>query len=182
MTFLFIPQHNQKIKELNQIKKYLNQRGIIYERWATPVQFGHDADQDSILAAYADSLGPFMEKGGYKTSDVVMVNQDHPKIKDIRQMFLGEHTHTEDEIRFFVEGQGLFWFNLENNQPIFCLMCTEGDLISVPANTKHWFDLGPKAHVKAIRIFIDPAGWVANYTSSKIEQEFNALYESIVQV
>jgi 1,2-dihydroxy-3-keto-5-methylthiopentene dioxygenase len=91
----------------------------------------------------------------------------------IRSKFLAEHTHSEDEIRFFVDGKGIFWFNLET-EPVFNLLCEKGDLISVPAGTKHWFDAGDNnPFVKAIRIFIDMSGWVPNYTESKLEQNFS---------
>jgi 1,2-dihydroxy-3-keto-5-methylthiopentene dioxygenase len=86
--------------------------------------------------------------------------------------FLAEHTHSEDEIRFFVDGKGLFWFHLDEEE-VFNLLCERGDLISVPAGTKHWFDAGEtNPFVKAIRIFIDMSGWVPNYTESGKETEF----------
>jgi 1,2-dihydroxy-3-keto-5-methylthiopentene dioxygenase len=59
------------------------------------------------------------------------------------------------------------------NEPVFNLLCQRGDLISVPAGTKHWFDAGASApFVKAIRIFIDMSGWVPEYTESGLEQNF----------
>jgi 1,2-dihydroxy-3-keto-5-methylthiopentene dioxygenase len=67
----------------------------------------------------------------------------------------------------------LFWFHLEN-EPVFNLLCEQGDLISVPAGTKHWFDAGEtNPFVKAIRIFIDMSGWVPNYTGSELEKRFS---------
>jgi 1,2-dihydroxy-3-keto-5-methylthiopentene dioxygenase len=113
-----------------------------------------------------------MEKGGYKTADVITINSLTENYDAIRTKFLAEHTHSEDEIRFFVDGQGLFWFNLET-EPVFNLLCERGDLISVPEGTKHWFDAGENSpFVKAIRIFIDMSGWVPHYTESGIENEF----------
>ncbi|MCB0643495.1 MAG: hypothetical protein KDC44_17725, partial [Phaeodactylibacter sp.] len=51
----------------------------------------------------------------------------------------------------------------------------KGDLISVPANTRHWFDFGEKLFVKAIRVFIDTSGWVPHYTESGVDAPYNAL-------
>jgi 1,2-dihydroxy-3-keto-5-methylthiopentene dioxygenase len=114
-----------------------------------------------------------MKNGGYLTADVISINSLTENYKAIRNKFLAEHTHTEDEIRFFVDGTGLFWFNLEN-EPVFNLLCERGDLISVPAGTKHWFDAGEfNPFVKAIRIFIDMSGWVPHYTDSGIELKFH---------
>ena len=134
--------------------------------------FDDCATQEDILTAYEKDLKPFMEEGGYLTADVISINSLTENYEAIRAKFLAEHTHSEDEIRFFVDGQGLFWFNMEN-EPVFNLLCQRGDLISVPAGTKHWFDAGESdPFVKAIRIFIDMSGWVPEYTQSGVEQNF----------
>jgi 1,2-dihydroxy-3-keto-5-methylthiopentene dioxygenase len=113
-----------------------------------------------------------MESNGYLTADVISINALTENYDAIRNKFLAEHTHSEDEIRFFVDGSGKFWFNLEN-EPVFYLLCERGDLISVPAGTKHWFDAGEQnPFVKAIRIFIDQTGWIPNYTGSGIDQRY----------
>ena len=53
------------------------------------------------------------------------------------------------------------------------MLCQKGDLISVPAGTKHWFDAGvDNPFVKAIRIFIDQSGWTPEYTGSGIEKKY----------
>lgn len=173
MAILSIPEAQQKLNSATEIAAYLNARGILYEQWEASVPFAADADQETILNAYRHKLEPYMQAHGYKTADVINVNPDTPNLEAIRAKFLKEHTHSEDEIRFFVEGQGYFWFNLENNEPVFCVKCEAGDFLSVPAGYKHWFDLGPVAHVKTIRVFTDEAGWVPNYTGSAVAEHFN---------
>ena len=104
------------------------------------------ADQDAVLRAYDHCLAPFMEAGGYRTADVICVNPDTANLPELREKFLREHTHAEDEIRFFVAGQGYFWFNFDKpGEPVVCVKCEAGDLLSVPAGFKHWFDLGEPA-------------------------------------
>jgi 1,2-dihydroxy-3-keto-5-methylthiopentene dioxygenase len=152
--------------------EFFNARGLYFDQWQCDVIFEDTATQEDILQAYSKDLFPFMENGGYQTADVISINSLTENYEAIRAKFLAEHTHTEDEIRFFVDGKGLFWFNLEN-EPVFNLLCEKGDLISVPAGTKHWFDAGESSpFVKAIRIFIDMSGWVPHYTESGIENEF----------
>ena len=155
------------------IKNYFNDRGIFFDQWTCGVEFSDTATPEEILAAYDEQLKPFMNEGGYQTADVITINHLTENYTAIRAKFLAEHTHSEDEIRFFVDGKGLFWFHLDN-QPIFNLLCEKGDLISVPAGTKHWFDAGEHApFVKAIRIFIDMQGWIPEYTGSKIEEKYS---------
>lgn len=176
MAILSIP--DQQITERNPeiIRTFLNDRGVFFDQWEAGVVFSDSATPDEILVAYEKDLRPFMDAGGYKTADVITINHLTENYGAIRAKFLAEHTHSEDEIRFFVDGQGLFWFHLETadgKEEVFNLLCQKGDLISVPAGTKHWFDAGEEnPFVKAIRIFIDMSGWVPEYTESGLEQRY----------
>ena len=94
-----------------------------------------------------------------------------PELKEaIRAKFLSEHTHTEDEVRFFHEGAGNFVLHV--NGKVFDVHCRRGDLISVPANTTHWFDSGTEPHVTALRIFTDTTGWTPHYTGTDMADRF----------
>jgi 1,2-dihydroxy-3-keto-5-methylthiopentene dioxygenase len=175
MAILQIPDQNTTIHDQSAIKAFLADRGVWFEQWEANATFEDDADQDTVLAAYAHVLDPYMQSNGYQTADVISVSPNTPNLEALTQKFLTEHTHSEDEVRFFVDGEGLFWFNMENGNPVFCVICQKGDLISVPANTKHWFDFGPKTFVKAIRVFIDQSGWVPHYTESGVDSKYNQL-------
>jgi len=172
MAILSFPESGVQINEVHEIRSFLNSNGIFFNQWTCKVVFDATATSEEILSAYENDLNPFMEQGGYQTADVISINSLTEHYDQIRAKFLAEHTHSEDENRFFVDGQGLFWFNLEN-KPVFNLLCEKGDLISVPAGTKHWFDAGEvNPFVKAIRIFIDMSGWIPEYTDAQTEQAF----------
>ena len=175
MTYLNFPDKKITIKDFSEIKDFFNKKGVFIDKWETTVSFSKDADQGTILKAYDSCLKPFMAKWGYIKADVISVHSEIPGIYELKQKFIKEHTHTDDEVRFLVDGQGIFWFNLGNDEPIFCLHCTSGVIISVPANTKHWFDMGEKPFVKAIRIFKDEKGWEANYTNSRINEKYSPI-------
>ena len=172
MAILSIPNQQVQVTDPQEIRSFMNDRGIFFDQWFCDVEFEDHASTEEILAAYHRDLDPFMKNGGYQTADVISINSLTENYEVIRAKFLAEHTHSEDEIRFFVDGQGLFWFHLEN-EDVFNLLCERGDLISVPAGTKHWFDAG-ETHpfVKAIRIFIDMSGWIPQYTESSLEEQF----------
>ncbi|MEO1435089.1 MAG: cupin [Bacteroidota bacterium] len=175
MAILVIPDQETRLTDQQEIKSYLETRGVWFDQWEANAEFADDADQETVLKAYEHVLQPYMSANGYQTADVISVHPNMDNIDAIKTKFLTEHTHSEDEVRFFVDGEGLFWFNQENEQPVFCVICQKGDLISVPANTKHWFDFGPKTFVKAIRVFIDQSGWVPNYTESGVDGKYNEL-------
>ena len=93
-----------KIADPKAIKQFMNERGIIFEQWETSVALRDTDTQEAILKAYEHELGPYMKKNGYVNADVINVHKDTPNIEAIRAKFLSEHTHAEDEVRFFVDG------------------------------------------------------------------------------
>jgi len=151
----------------------LAEAGVRYEQWETDADLEPGASQEDVIAAYQKDIDRLMKEDGYQTVDVVSLSADHPQKKEFRQKFLSEHTHSEDEVRFFVGGEGLFTLHI--GEKVYEVLCTEGDLISVPANTTHWFDMGPNPNFIAIRLFNNPEGWVANFTGSDIADRFNRL-------
>lgn len=163
----------RELRDPKEIKSYMNERGIIFEQWQTSMHLNDSDSQETILRAYEHELGPYMRKHGYQSADVINVHKDTPNIEGIRAKFLSEHTHSEDEVRFFVDGEGQFFFHLQERKEVFKLLCEKGDFISVPKGYPHWFDLAPKYHVKAIRVFQTQAGWIANYTNSGTEKKYN---------
>lgn len=164
-----LDQGGKTVKGVGDIKAFLNDRGIIFEQWEASKPLKEDDDQETILEAYQHSLSPYMARHGYLNADVINVHKDTPNIEEVRKKFLSEHTHAEDEVRFFVDGEGEFFFHLDQ---VFSVICQKGDFISVPKGVKHWFDLAPKYHVKAIRVFQTKEGWVANYTQSGIDKKY----------
>ncbi len=143
----------------------LASHGVRFERWPTR-DLPADASQQQILESYADEVEALKRECGFQTADVVSLNPDHPQKEAFRQKFLDEHTHSEDEVRFFVRGQGLFYLHFGDQ--VYALMCQKNDLISVPNGTHHWFDMGPAPEFTCIRLFTNPEGWVASFTGEDI--------------
>lgn len=178
MTTLEIPDQGYVTTEREAIARHLTARGIIFDRWDASRPLPEDATQDDVLGAYAHALDPYMKENGYHTADVIRVQPNMDDIDAMRAKFLDEHTHSEDEVRFFVEGKGAFWFHLDGDDPVFCVVCEAGDFISVPAGVKHWFDMGASPRVTAIRVFTNKEGWVPAYTESGISKGYNKPYEA----
>ena len=150
------------------IAALLRERGVRFEQWEASEPLSAGASQEDILAAYADDVERLKREGGYVVADVLSIAPDNPQRAELREKFLNEHTHSEDEVRFFVEGSGAFYFHIGDE--VIQVVCAKGDLMSVPAGTRHWFDMGPAPSFTAIRIFTNPEGWVANFTGDPIAQ------------
>jgi 1,2-dihydroxy-3-keto-5-methylthiopentene dioxygenase len=172
MAIVFHPKTKTTISDLSEINDILKKYSVSILKWEASAKLYNDSTQEEILAAYSHELKPFMTKKGFKDADVINVHKDTPNLLAIREKFMKEHTHSEDEIRFFVDGEGKFWFHFDDGE-IFCVTCSRGDFISVPKNYKHWFDLHPNYFVKAIRIFSNMEGWTPIYTNSDIDKKYN---------
>lgn len=157
------------------IVRLLSEAGVIFRRWPVDRVFPADAEPGEILDAWRLQIHQLQLDEGYTTTDVIRVTPDHPDRVALRQKFLAEHTHSEDEVRFFVAGSGVFYLHLKGF--VYRLTCTAGDLVSVPAGAAHWFDMGPEPDFTAIRLFTNPEGWVANFTGSDLARFFPSPYE-----
>ncbi len=161
--------------DASQIAQTLAGRGIDFGRWAADRELPADATQDDILAAYAERVRAVGERG-YTTVDVARMNPDPADpgyaemVAGARGRFLSEHRHADDEVRFFVEGNGVFYLHLDDE--VLMLLCEAGDFVSVPAGTTHWFDMGTRPRFTAIRFFQSADGWVGDFTGSDIATRF----------
>jgi 1,2-dihydroxy-3-keto-5-methylthiopentene dioxygenase len=167
------PQSGVTCTDFNAIHRYLDQIGVQFERWTANCELAADADQDTVIAAYSDSIDRLKQQYGFQSVDVISLNPDHPDKTAFRQKFLSEHVHADFEVRFFIEGRGLFYLHVGGK--VYAVLCEQGDLISVPANTTHWFDMGENPQFKCIRLFTTPEGWVADFTGSDISKSFPTL-------
>lgn len=157
-------------RDAKQIAAILGAVGVRFEQWKAGVALADDAGQKEVIAAYKKDIERLKAEKGYKAVDVIRLKADNPKKAELRQKFLNEHRHSEDEVRFFVEGDGLFYLHI--NGKVYATLCERGDLISVPDNTPHWFDMGENPEFCAIRLFTNPEGWVANFTGDAIADRF----------
>ena len=155
------------------IRERLNAKGVRFERWQADRDLGANPDSDTVINAYQHAIDRLVAEKGYQSWDVLSMRAENPQKEALRSKFLNEHTHSEDEVRFFVEGSGLFCLHLDGQ--VYQILCEKQDLISVPAGTPHWFDMGSEPHFTAIRIFDNQEGWIANFTGDSIADAYPRL-------
>lgn len=153
-----------------QIAHELSAVGVRFERWEASRPIAPGASQDEVIAAYSADIERLKNENGYQSVDVISLTPDHPDRAALRQKFLNEHTHSEDEVRFFVAGSGQFTLHLGGK--VYDVLCEAGDLIGVPDGTRHWFDMSESPYFVAIRLFTNKEGWIANFTGDDIAERF----------
>lgn len=160
------------LRERADVAAFLARHGIDYERWTPAHPIGADAPPEEILDAYATEIDALKARGGYVTADVIDVKPETPNLDMMLAKFSREHWHDEDEVRFIIEGRGLFHVHPADG-PVFSIEVVAGDLIRVPRGTHHWFDLCGDRRIRAIRLFQDVSGWTPHYTESGVDQGFD---------
>lgn len=113
-----------------------------------------------------DFVENFKKEHNYISSDEVNLSPQTPA--EVLDPFKTTHHHTDDEIRFTLEGEGIFGIVLgegKSNETTIEIFCSKGDLISIPAYTRHWFELSQKHTMKCARIFKANPQWQAIYQS-----------------
>ena len=174
MAILRIPEENRTLGDAREITAYLADRSIDFERWTGDLNAAATATADEILVAYAPKIDELKARGGYVTADVIDVKPDTPGLDAMLARFNSEHWHDEDEVRFIVEGRGVFHIHPAIG-PVFAIEVEAGDLIRVPKGTHHWFDLCADRRICAIRLFQDTSGWTPHYTNSGVDRGFQPL-------
>jgi len=171
MATLRIPGEDRTITEAGAVRDYLARIGIEYERWEASRPVSPAAPQEEILAAYSAEIDRLKAQGGYVTADVIDVNAQTPNLEAMLNKFSSEHWHDEDEVRFIIEGRGLFHIHPQQGA-VVAIEVEAGDLIRVPRGTWHWFDLCADRRIRAIRLFQDASGWTPRYTQSGVDRNY----------
>ena len=158
------------LRDHEAISAELAKVGIRFEAWEAAQPITPGASQEEVIAAYQGDIDRLMREEGYRAVDVISLKPDHPDRATLRKKFLDEHTHSEDEVRFFVAGAGQFTLHIQGK--VYEVLCEAGDLIGVPDGTPHWFDMSESPYFVAIRLFTNAEGWVANFTGQDIATRF----------
>lgn len=174
MATLHIPEENRTLSEFGEVRDHLASIGIAYERWEPAHQVAPNAPAAEILAAYAPEIERLKSEGAYVTADVIDVSSETPGLEAMLNRFNSEHWHDEDEVRFIIEGRGIFHIHPREGK-VVSITVEAGDLLRVPRGTWHWFDLCQERRIRAIRLFQDPSGWTPHYTQSGVDRGYEPI-------
>jgi 1,2-dihydroxy-3-keto-5-methylthiopentene dioxygenase len=174
MAIVRVPELDRIIEAPAEIRDFLATIGIDYWQSAPDVPVASDVPAAELLRAYKTQIDELSAKGGYVTADVIDVFPDTPGLDAMLKRFTSEHWHDEDEVRFIIEGRGVFHVH-PAGKPVVAIEVGAGDLIRVPKGTHHWFDLCSDRRIRAIRLFQDMSGWTPHYTGTGVDQNFQPL-------
>jgi 1,2-dihydroxy-3-keto-5-methylthiopentene dioxygenase len=167
-----------RTRDDDTITKELAERGVSLRHWLVRDGLGAERRQEDVLALYRAEVDALCAAEDLRVVDVAQLTPAddeawREKAAKARKAFLDEHRHAEDEVRYFAAGTGCFYLHLDGR--VYAVVCEAGDLLSVPAGTRHWFDMGPRPDFCAIRFFRDEDGWVGDFTGDQLGADYPRL-------
>lgn len=167
-----------RTRDEEAIVQALRERSVSFTRWPLRTHVTARTSSEELLDAYRHEVDELCARQGLRLVDVARLHpEEGPEWREraakARSTFLDEHRHAEDEVRFFAQGTGCFSLHLDDR--VYAVVCEAGDLLSVPAGTRHWFDMGPVPDFCAIRFFEKEDGWVGDFTQEPIAGGFPRL-------
>ena len=128
LTPLGIQLHHWPIGENAELRSLLAQDSL------------DDAEKETVLTALDHYFQRLRASDGYQSRDLIVLNPDVPNLDALLTKFDKIHTHADNEIRYIVDGEGVFGFVLPDKTQIELTIQPE-EYINVPAGTEDWFVL-----------------------------------------
>lgn len=174
MAVLFWPD-GAIVNKKEEISSILDTVGISLDFWPvrasgrTETLLGRETlgeeEKETILAEQDRYFEQLRASHGYTARDLIVIYPGMPGLSGLLDRFLPIHYHEDDEVRYIVDGEGVFGFVLPEGSQVE-LLVEKGDFIRVPRLLEHWFRLTGQRKVKAVRYFTGTAGWVPVYTGT----------------
>ncbi len=117
---------------------------------------------------FQGALDALKASGGYIEQDIVELRPDSEGLESTLDAFAREHRHADDEVRLVLDGEGIFDLRSHDERWIRATL-TSGDLLVVPKQLYHRFFLTKTRTIRCVRLFGDPAGWIADYRDGASE-------------
>jgi 1,2-dihydroxy-3-keto-5-methylthiopentene dioxygenase len=128
----------------------------------------NENQKEEVLQGLDNYFHQLQQSAGYQSRDLIVLHPGIPNLDVLLQKFNSIHTHADDEVRYIVDGEGIFGFVRPDGSQVELTVQAE-EYINVPAGTEHWFYLTPARRVKAVRYFSGAEGWVPLYTDTQIK-------------
>ncbi|WVZ84941.1 hypothetical protein U9M48_031908, partial [Paspalum notatum var. saurae] len=108
-----------------------------------------------------ENLTMIRDQRGYLHMDIVTLTPEKMANYEVMiKRFFEEHLHTDEEVRYCLEGSGYFDVRDEEDRWLR-VSVRKGGLIVVPAGIYHRFTLDTNNYIKAMRLFSGGPDWTA---------------------
>lgn len=156
MSSLAVYQHtspelpNKVLNHADDIASTLSAVGIDYRQLELPAALRPGCEQAEFDAAYGLWLQAFMGKEGHVQQELFNLQRNHPQKLELRARHLDEQSQSTASAWLFLGGFAQLSLHIDDH--VYMLQGEKGDLLSLPAGTRYWFDLGEEPHALVVRL------------------------------
>jgi 1,2-dihydroxy-3-keto-5-methylthiopentene dioxygenase len=165
-------QPNKVLTHAEDIASTLAEVGVRFAHWPAPVVLPADASSEAVLSAYQAQIQQLHRDTGLAAVDVLSCASARAQAVELREGFLQERSYAVDQALLCVAGRGLLAVHI--GEQVFELLCGKGDLVVLPAGTRHWLDIGEQPDLLAIRLRAT-ADAAASVSGDSISERFARL-------
>lgn len=130
-----------------------------------------DMEKNQLLIRLEPFLQEKFKAAGYyyQSLDMVVINRETPDTEFPKPIC---HTHSDDEMRYNIDGEGIFIFVFPDGSQAR-LKIEKNDLLFVKAGSQHWFEVTPKRKIKLVRFYTSKNGWTPIYSCPFLKSKTN---------
>lgn len=167
-------QPNKVLGHTDDIARTLAEVDVGFEQQPVPATVVPGSDAATLNAECQTLIQPLLAQG-YVLDEVISLKAADAPALALRARFAEEFRLDGEHISLFVAGRGLVSLHLDEH--VYQLLCERGDLLTLPAGTRHWLDFGERANVAVIRLHKPAQGEAMQRTGDAIASLFPRLEE-----
>lgn len=161
--------------ESDRIGLEMSANRIHFQSYALP-PLRQTASAEEVLDEHVDLIDEMRALSGCQRVELRSMSPVYPDGNLRRELLYSESRSIGQNWHLFLHGQAIFYLHLDYR--VYVIGCERGDLISIPADVPHWFDMGPQPDFVTLTLSED-ASHVLAETTSDIALRFPR-YESLV--
>lgn len=162
---------NKVLTHGDDIAATLAEQGVRFEQRTLAERIRPGTAVKEVLATLGGQLEAV--KGDFAVVEGFSVNPEHPQKDELRAGWIDERRHAGNGAHFFVSGRGLL--NLRIGEYVYGLVGERGDLLSVPAGTAHWLDIGEQPNLVLVSLFESEEGRKVELTGDDSARSYPGL-------
>jgi 1,2-dihydroxy-3-keto-5-methylthiopentene dioxygenase len=130
-----------------------------------------DIEKKQLLTQLEPFLQEKFKQAGYyyQGLDMVVINPQTPDTEFPKPIC---HTHSDDELRYNIDGEGIFVFVFPNGSQAR-LKIEKNDILVITKGAQHWFEVTPKRTIKLVRFYTSKNGWTPIYSCLFLKEKTN---------
>lgn len=162
---------NKVLTHGDDIAATLAEQGVRFEQRELVERIRPGTAVEDVLATLGSQLDAV--KSDFAVIEAFSINPEHPQKEELRTGWVDERRHAGNAAYWWVSGRGLL--NLRVGEYVYALVGERGDLLSVPAGTAHWLDIGEQPNLVLVRLFESEGGRKADFTGDEAVRSYPGL-------